>query len=179
MANIDLKSPFFLGVVGSLLAVLIFYLGLQKDVRHRLPPGPKPLPLVGNILDVPPQGTPEYQHWIKFKDTYGSLSSIRVLGTTLIIIHDREAAHVLLEKTSMKTSGRPKLYFASELCGFGILLPVRQYDDTFRWHRKLIHQELGTRVTAQRFRDIQDVESHRFLLRILNDPFKLMEHIKT
>lgn len=178
MAIIDLKS-LLPRAVWFLLGVYVAYHYFWKRTGPKLPPGPTPLPIIGNIFDLPPQGTPEYQHWLQLKEKYGLLSSITVLGTVLILIHDKEAAHVLLEKTSLKTSARPQLYFANELCGFGILLPNRQYNATFRHHRKLIHRQLGTKVTAQRFRDIQDLESRRFLLRVLDTPLDLFKHIKT
>jgi len=43
------------------------------------PPGPKDLPLVGNIADLPQKGCLEWQHWIKHKDLYSPISSINVL----------------------------------------------------------------------------------------------------
>ncbi|EFZ04142.2 Cytochrome P450 CYP620C3 [Metarhizium robertsii ARSEF 23] len=166
-------------VIIALLGTLFVYYLSRKRGKSNLPPGPRGLPIVGNIMHLPPKGMPEYQHWLKFKDIYGSISSVTVLGTTLIIIHDRKAAHDILEKNSLKTSGRPKFYFGSDLCGYGKLLSFLQYNDTFRHHRKLVHQQLGTKTAIARFRDIQDVESRRFLLRVLDDPLKLTQHIKT
>ncbi|KAF6810421.1 cytochrome p450 oxidoreductase [Colletotrichum sojae] len=56
-------------------------------------------PIVGNIRDLPPSGTPEYQHWLKFKDIYGPISSIDILGQKIIILHDRQVTHNLLVKS--------------------------------------------------------------------------------
>ncbi|EGU78724.1 hypothetical protein FOXB_10751 [Fusarium oxysporum f. sp. conglutinans Fo5176] len=142
-------------LVGVALAILY----LRTRPRKNLPPGPKPLPILGNIRDMPDGTTPEYQHWIKFKDLYGPISHVSILGQSLIILHDRDAANAILEKTSTKTSGRPQFVFGNEI--------------------KLVHQQLGTKTAASRFRDVQDVESRRLLLRILETPEKLSTHIKT
>ena len=150
----------------------------RKQAGPSLPPGPKPLPIVGNLRDLPPKGIPEYQHWLRFKDEYGPISSITVLGTVLVMIHDKQILYDLLDRMSTKTSARPHLHFAA-LCGWGEFLVSKQYDASFRQDRKLIAQQLGSRSSVAKFRDSQDVESHRFLLRILEKPGSLMKHIKT
>ncbi|KAI3393133.1 hypothetical protein diail_4701 [Diaporthe ilicicola] len=149
-----------------------------QTTSYNLPPGPKPLPIVGNLKDLPPGGAPEYQHWLKLKAAYGPISSINIFGQPLIILHDRDAARDLLVKSSRTTSSRPSMPFA-DLCGFGALLNLRSFDSTYRLHRKLVHQQFGTKAVAARFRDTIDVESHRLLLRVLNDPANLVAHIKT
>lgn len=40
--------------------------------RAPLPPGPKGLPLLGNLNDLPKPGVLEAHHWLKHKDLYGS-----------------------------------------------------------------------------------------------------------
>ncbi|KAH8704131.1 cytochrome P450 [Talaromyces proteolyticus] len=168
-----------LQIIATLLLIPLYYYYFSKKNAPSLPPGPKPLPIIGNIADLPPKGVPEYQHWLRFKDKYGPISSVTVLGTRLIIIHDNKIAHDLLEKTSTKTSGRPIFHFAGALCKFDELVSFMQYNATFRQHRKLIHQHLGTKSGVARFRGVQDVESRQFLLRVLDDPDSLIQHIKT
>jgi cytochrome P450 len=80
-----------------------------------LPPGPKGLPVLGNINDLPPPGKPEFEHWLKHKDRYGSISSINVLGTTFIIMHDKSMVMELMEKRGSKHSGRPRMKFGMDM----------------------------------------------------------------
>lgn len=171
-------------VVASIVSILLLVYFICVRIRSsrteaNLPPSPKPLPVVGNINSLPPTGQLAHLHWLKLEDTCGPISSVNVLGTTIIVLHDPQAALDLLEKQSLKTAGRPTLTFAGELCGYGKLLTFCQYDSTYRWHRKLIHQQLGSKVAASQFREVQDVESRRFLLRVLSKPNDLMTHIKT
>jgi hypothetical protein len=80
-----------------------------------LPPGPKGLPLVGNVNDLPQPRSLEYKHWLQHKEQFGLLSSVTVMGQTIIIIHDRNVAFELMEKRASKHSGRPSMKFAMEL----------------------------------------------------------------
>lgn len=164
------------------IIALVGYLVYQQSTqtsRRKLPPGPKPLPILGNIKDFPPDGTPEYQHWLKHKDLYGGISSVTVMGMTLVVIHDRKAAHDLLEQTAGKTSGRPTMVMANKLCGYESIVLCQGYNPTFRRYRKYLHQELGTKVSAAQFRHVQEIEVNRQLVRALNEPGKWLEHFKT
>ncbi|KAL6802250.1 cytochrome P450 [Trichoderma sp. SZMC 28012] len=164
-----------------LIGVLVYSLFFRRkrDALLPLPPGPKPLPILGNIRDGPPKGVPDFLHWLTFKDKYGPISSLTVLGQTAVILHDKDAAIELLDKKeSLKTSGRPSFAFL-RMCGYTQLLPLLQYNDEFRLQRKLLHQQIGTKRLASQYTDIQDVEVKRFLLRLLNDPDNLFNHIRS
>ncbi|KAI4091485.1 MAG: hypothetical protein LQ344_004085 [Seirophora lacunosa] len=169
----------------SSAAVLTFLtlLLIQKLLRRRephlpLPPGPGPLPLIGNILDLPPAGVPEFQHWLHHKDAYGPISSITVLGQPLIIFHDKDAARAVMGKQAQRTSARPRLNFAA-LCGFEEFLITHQYDDKYRAHRKMVHQAIGTKGLSAGFRPVQEEEARRFVVRTFRDPGGMMGHLKT
>jgi hypothetical protein len=144
-----------------------------------LPPGPKGYPIIGNYLDLPPAGSREYEHWIKFKNTYGTLSSLTVFGQPMVIIHDRDAIVDIMEKMSLKSSSRPSQPFGNDMCGFGRLLPTLHYGPGFKQQRKMIHRQVGTKAVAAGFGNVQDEESKRLLLRLLDDPKGMREHIKT
>lgn len=163
----------------ALLSYTVYHLSNRKN-QHKLPPGPKPIPILGNITDFPRDGTPEYQHWLKLKDMYGGIFSVTVLGNTLVIIHDKVAAHELLERTAGRTSGRPPMVMANELCGFEPFVVCQDYyNPSFRRYRKFLHRELGTKVSAAQFRDVQEIEVNRQLVRGLKEPGKWLEHIRT
>ncbi|TDZ40760.1 Multifunctional cytochrome P450 monooxygenase [Colletotrichum trifolii] len=166
-------------------AALLAFLGLltyerysKKKKGYRLPPGPKPLPLVGNVFDLPPKGEPEFLHWFKHKDAYGPLSSVTVMGLTLVIFHDKEAAYAVMGKKAQKTSARPQMNFAT-LCGFEDFLITHQYDARYRKHRKMVQQEIGTKALSAGFNPIQEREALQFALQVLRDPGNILGHLRT
>ena len=61
-----------LGLFSVYLVIRIAYFALRSS--RPLPPGPKGLPLIGNLLDLP-KGL-EGQHWAKHRALYGKIVSI-------------------------------------------------------------------------------------------------------
>jgi hypothetical protein len=57
------------------VAVVIKHFAGKKK-NGPLPPGPKGLPLIGNILDLPTGKEHEWKHWLKHKDLYGRYSFV-------------------------------------------------------------------------------------------------------
>jgi len=104
----------FIGI-GAAITYLVKYLARQGSNVRPLPPGPKGLPLVGNLIDMPKPGEIEYQHWLKHKDVYGPISSLTILGQTIVIINDGQIALELLRDKAATTAGRPHSEFASKL----------------------------------------------------------------
>lgn len=122
---------------GIVLAALGAYI-LKKVVTGRtlppLPPGPKGIPVIGNLADLPSAGTKEWEHWLKHKELYGTstitykslrspslyliigpISSVTALGQTMVILNDAQAAIDLMEKRSAIHSSRPTMTFVSEM----------------------------------------------------------------
>jgi hypothetical protein len=172
---------FALYAVSTGLAIFSYlaYQQLSQKGRRKPPPGPKPVPLLGNVADFPPDGVPEHLHWLKHKDIYGPISSVTVLGMTLVLVHDRDVARDLLERLASKTSGRPSMVMANKLCGYEAITICQSYTPTFRRYRKFLHQELGTKISSAQFRKLQEDEVKRQLVRALRDPQGWLEHYKT
>jgi len=170
-------GPWLFLISVAWVAYTLYTLIVSRATRKKLPPGPRPWPILGNISDFPPAGTPEHEHWAKHAPLYGPISSVSVAGSTLILVHDRQLAHDLLERNARRTSGRPEMVMANKLGGFESIVVCQTYDNsTFRRYRRLMHQEFGTKTIAARFADVQEAEIARQLVRVLKDPKKLDDH---
>ncbi|EWZ79807.1 hypothetical protein FOWG_16135 [Fusarium oxysporum f. sp. lycopersici MN25] len=173
------------------LASLIVYTGvitlvyicvtklLAKASRNvQLPPGPRGLPLVGNVLDLPRAGQFEAHHWAKHKDLYGTTSSVTVFGQTLVIINDAKLAQTILNDRSAKHSSRSKMTFAGEMVGWDKTLSFLPYNDQLRSHRKKAHLCLKSEASIKSNDAIQEIEVGHFLLHLLRNPDRLVDHIQ-
>lgn len=170
----------FLAAFAAVSIILAAYKLIKPQPKSHLPlpPGPKPKPLVGNILDLPPSGTKEWEHWFKFKEQYGPISSLTVLGQTMVIISDHQIAVELMEKRSAYNSSRPILEFGSKLCGWEKGLAMMPYSSKTRAYRKALHSVLGTSSAIDPFRPLIQVETNRFLLKVLERPQDVQQLIR-
>jgi len=104
-------SPTYL-VFGSAI-LLIFYALRRKKQSFPLPPGPKPLPLIGNIYDVPRVASWQvFQQWGK---RYGDMIYFHTFGKPVVVINSASVAHDLLDKRSSIYSYRPQFAMANEV----------------------------------------------------------------
>ncbi|KAL5382560.1 hypothetical protein DPSP01_006400 [Paraphaeosphaeria sporulosa] len=159
-------------------AYLLGRLLRPQDDRLPLPPGPKGLPFLGNINDLPKPGMLECHHWLKHKELYGPISSVTVLGQTFVIINDAQIALELLRDRSAMHSGRPHMIFSSDMIGWKNTLAFSGYTDTFRLHRKNIASVAGSTVSLSIFDRVQEEEAVHFLLNLLSSPENLFAHIE-
>ncbi|KAJ5915533.1 hypothetical protein N7466_011466 [Penicillium verhagenii] len=134
-------------LVGVVLVAIVLYatklVVSRKKASGPLPPGPVGKPVLGNIADLPAPGEQDWVHWAKHKELYGPISSITVMGQTIVILNDSRIATDLLVKRSAIHSSRPNLVFASEMVGWEHIMAMQTYSDRFRAYRKATQPYLG------------------------------------
>ncbi|RAR08037.1 cytochrome p450 [Stemphylium lycopersici] len=130
----------------SLMAIIIVYFIAQKRRRARLPPGPRGLPLIGNLHQAPKEAVwLTFHKWVK---EYGNLVSVNFGGTTVIIVGDYETAKDLLDKRGNIYTSRPRLVMAQELICNNNHIMFKPFAEDF-----LLHQWLQAPVLSPRASD--------------------------
>ncbi|KIL00351.1 hypothetical protein PAXRUDRAFT_8298 [Paxillus rubicundulus Ve08.2h10] len=163
----------------ALLAAFALFL-----VRHVLkpkqslpfPPGPKPVPIIGNFLDVPDEKS--WETFSKWRKQYGDIISIEVLGRRIVILNSSKHAIELLEKRSLKSSNRPNFVLAGEMIGWKNTLVISQYGDRFKEFRKKVHRVIGTRSILETYYHHVERQGYRFLKRLLDAPEDFADHVR-
>lgn len=140
------------------------------------PPGPPGRPLVGNIPDMP-----QVKPWLTFTEwgkKYGDISHVEVLGQHVIVLNSVKAAVEMLEKKSSVYSDRPVLPMGGELVGWKNTLVLLPYGDRLREYRRNFHHVIGSRAAMDIYQPIEEIETHRFLKRVLAKPDQLQAHVR-
>ncbi|KAK0484843.1 cytochrome P450 [Armillaria novae-zelandiae] len=165
--------------VCAVITALMLIQRLSNGTKTRkalLPPGPKELPLIGNLLDMPTEK--EWLTFAKWGERYGDIATVAFFGQRLIVLNSEKIAVDLLDKKSSIYSDRPTIQMGGELVGWKNTLVLVPYGKRFRNYRRLAHQLFGSQATMKQFLPVEERETHRFLKRILAHPENLSQHIR-
>ncbi|PPR03343.1 hypothetical protein CVT24_012583 [Panaeolus cyanescens] len=158
------------------LAYTAYVYATRRSRRHPYPPGPKGLPIIGNILDMPKEREWEVYHQM-CKELDTDILHLCVAGTHIVVLDTYEVASDLLEKRSTIYSGRPRLPMVVELMGWDYNFGFMDYGDRWRAHRRLMHNSFHP-TAALKFRP-HELEASRVLVkRIYEEPDDLLESLR-
>ncbi|KAF8999613.1 cytochrome P450 [Cyathus striatus] len=147
--------------------------------RNPLPPGPKGLPFLGNIQDLPK--TRPWETFAKWGDIYGGIIHVTAFGKSMIILNDSDTALEMLEKKGKIYSDRPTLVLAGEIIGWDegpALIPFDR-NGKFSEFRRYYNQYIGSRgKVVESFSDMIHAGAQGFVKRLLETPNNWSRHVK-
>jgi len=144
MHSFDFTDPFeaskyvlSIGIVIGLLVLLVDY-ALLLHKRFKMPPGPFPLPIVGNVMQFPKEKPwYKFEEWSKKYDN--PVITVWVGRNPIVVLNDAWTASDLMDKRANIYSSRPVFQVPGRLMGGGDWdQPLLPYGDKWRRHRKLM-----------------------------------------
>ncbi|KAF8266320.1 cytochrome P450 [Lactarius quietus] len=164
----------------DLFGLISFFVSLSSIRYYRrrrgflYPPGPRPLPLVGNILDVPTSFS-----WLTYTELsrkYGDIMSLHIFGTVIIVLNTTKVTKDLLDKRGDIYSDRPVIQIF-EMMKLWWLVPFARYADFWRHARKLLDPAFRP-GPMKAYRPLIQSKTHTFLTRLLACPGEWEAHIE-
>ena len=162
MSLISVLTSYYTWIGIAAIPLLILLSDIWKWLR--MPPGPTPLPFVGNKL-------PTSKPWIQFQEwskVYGPIFTIWVGRRPTLVISDSNIAVDLMEKRSNKYSSRPRFVVMGEMYAKSSVL-VQPYGKEWSLRRKLLHRAL-TPAALRTYRARQEAESTRLAYMVMQNP---------
>ncbi|CZS95870.1 related to cytochrome p450 [Rhynchosporium agropyri] len=168
-----------IGVISIVLAIV--YAGFREQKRKRVPtgtrplPGPRGLPFIGRVHDVPAVAT-----WLKFWEwskVYGPIYQMEIFGSVHVWISSEEVANDLLSKRGTIYSDRPTIPNLPDNRTSGNYLALLGRTETWKRQRKVSHQVMS-RPSAESLYNYPYMECKRLLYQMSKEPSNYIAHIE-
>ncbi|CDO76234.1 hypothetical protein BN946_scf184644.g8 [Trametes cinnabarina] len=162
--------------IALVLFAVILALLLRRSFTHDgLPPGPKPVPIFGNLFQFPQQ-----EEWLQFAqwgNIYGDVATVRIFNKPMILLNSAQAIVDLFEARSAIYSSRPHLTMAGDLMGWGETVVLMPYNERFKNYRRLLKVGLNKQVTREYY-PLMEKEIARELVWLLDKPDAYEDHFR-
>ncbi|KAI0289331.1 cytochrome P450 [Russula brevipes] len=162
----------------ALLLTFLFAIQSFRDHRKRkglpYPPGPRPLPVIGNLLDIPREFS-----WLTYTELakkHGDVMSFHIPGQVIVILGSTKATKDLLERRGHTFSDRPVIPIF-EMMEVQWSLLVARFGDSWRLGRKIA--ERGFRpATLATYHGMQQTKARVLATRLLENPQEWIPHLE-
>ncbi|PBK58991.1 cytochrome P450 [Armillaria solidipes] len=171
-------SPLILISLALLLVILLLVL-LPRRSKNSFPrpPGPKGLPVIGNLLESLSLSPSSFAKWTA--ETGSPIVSLNVFGQTIVILNSWKVTSELLEKRGSIYSDRPKPVWCGELIGWKSVVLFAPYGERLREQRRLVRGLIDCREHMEKILSVDEMGRHwkEFLGNLLREPEALDRHI--
>ncbi|KAF5343051.1 hypothetical protein D9758_011135 [Tetrapyrgos nigripes] len=154
--------------------VFAIYL-INRRSNRKLPPSPKGLPLLGNVLQMPKRNGWLLMHeWSK---ALGPIFHLNMAGQPVIVLNSNEAALELLERRSHIYSDRPRLIMTGEIMSQNLVVGFQRFGEQWKRFRKAAHAGINIRA-AEAYYGIMERESALLVQEFHRDPKSWDDHLQ-
>ncbi|KAJ3669211.1 hypothetical protein LUZ60_011161 [Juncus effusus] len=140
-------------LIGLFLAILS-YIVLNR-LRFKLPPGPRPWPVVGNLYDIKPV---RFRCFAEWAEKYGPIMSVWFGNSLTVVVSTTELAKEVLKEKDQQLADRPRNRSTHRFSRGGMDLIWADYGPHYVKVRKVCNLELFSPKRLELLRPIREDE---------------------
>ncbi|KAG8928004.1 hypothetical protein FRC01_006590 [Tulasnella sp. 417] len=146
--------------IGALLALILHSkYRARRDLPY--PPGPRPLPLFGNLFHVP--SSRFALAYTELGNQYGPLTRLVFPGQNYLVVNSFEAAKELLERRGSIYQDRPRWVMLRELMGVEYMTTFSGYSAGWRKQRAHLKRALSMAVVKRDYSSLLETKARQYL----------------
>lgn len=146
--------------------------GTRSRDSLNLPPGPKPLPIVGNMHQLRGERMPLHQTLSHLATEYGPIMFLRMGGSPWVVASSAEAADAFLRGKDKEWADRPSNMFVRLLTNNLRNITRAPYGSHWRHMRRICSLQLFTQKRLESFRPRRTEETDQMVRTMYEDARK-------
>ena len=164
-----------LSALVPLLVALFFFLRREdKNARTDFPPGPVPIPVLGNIHQLPLQKS--FLKLTEWAREYGPIVGLQLGPQKAIVLNTWTAVRDLLDQRGAIYSSRPAFPIVQHMGIGDTHAAFMKYDKNWRRARKTMAEFLKDSEVDKRI-EVQNAEATQMIWEIMTNPGEYREHV--
>ncbi|PCH39553.1 cytochrome P450 [Wolfiporia cocos MD-104 SS10] len=167
-------------IATSLVATTLYlaYARIFRDVEDsdHLPPGPKPIPVLNNLHQLPLDRQEET--FAKWARKYGDIVYAKFGSTPTLIVNSLESAQDLMITRSRKYSDRPRFVFLYEMMQWGSMFVQMSSSERLRKYQTWMRAAFQDKGALSQYWSLQQREIYTLLSGLFEAPDDYKEHFK-
>ncbi|KAK1984898.1 cytochrome P450 [Colletotrichum cereale] len=155
--------------------ILVYKIFTFGSRGKHLPPGPPTVPILGNAHLIPTKGF--FSKLKEWSDQYGSIYSLKVGRSTIVVLNDRRAVHELLSQKGAWYNDRPndqQMVIAAREENIALM----HESPKWRAERKIASSYFSPKKLDSDLKLVQEAEVTRLMSDLLEKPEGFQESIK-